>query len=238
MKVLAATGDLLFFLDADDLYEPKYLETALDFYQSHSDCDFLYCAYKKFGAAEGIFQQDQLDLDLGYSVIKTLYLYEWIGSITSTLSMRKEIARKVLPIPYLDDWRVRADDCLVWSSSLVGAKKFYLAQPLIRYRIHAHNSFGNKKASDFDNSFEYKRALKRSAIFKYVMNKNSISVPQPLAYTSICELKTISFPTKNDFIAYLKVIFVFESKLYWKLKGIYLLVLYYCKVFINKKLKV
>ena len=237
--VLAATGDLIFFLDADDIYEFQYLENAINFYQSNPECDFLFCAYRKFGAAEGLFQHDESDCDLGYSVLKTFYLNQWIGSITSTLSMRKEIALKILPIPYLDDWRVRADDCLVWSSSLVGAKKFYLAQPLVRYRIHASNNFSNINitSSHFDDSFEYRRALKRSAIFNYVMNKNSISVPLPLAYTAICELKTIPFPSESDFVDYFKVIFVFESKIYWKLKGIYLLFVYFCKVANNKKSK-
>ncbi|MBC1258898.1 glycosyltransferase, partial [Trichormus variabilis] len=131
---LNASGDIIFFLDADDAYEPEYLETALNFYDRRSECDFVFCAYKKFGAVEGIFQDYQIDVDLGYSVIRTLCNGEWIGSITSTLSMRRNILRKVLPIPNTEDWRVRADDCLVWGASLVGAKKFYLSQPLVRYR--------------------------------------------------------------------------------------------------------
>ena len=219
------------------MYDFQYLENVLNFYQRYHECDFLFCAYQKFGAIEEICQEYEGDRDLGYSVIKTLYLWEWIGSITSTLSMRKEIAQKILPIPFTDDWRVRADDCLIWSSSLAGAKKFYLSQPLVKYRIHTGNHFYKDEILDINYSFEYKRSLKRSAIFNYIMNKNSISVPLPLAYTSICELKTIPAPTRSDFIAYLKVIFVFESKIYWKLKGIYLLFIYFCRVSMNKKLK-
>ena len=37
-----ATGDLIFFLDSNDLYKETYLEEAVAFYKSNSECDFLY----------------------------------------------------------------------------------------------------------------------------------------------------------------------------------------------------
>ncbi|MBV6624848.1 MAG: glycosyltransferase family 2 protein [Rivularia sp. (in: Bacteria)] len=233
---LAATGDLIFFLDADDMYEGEYLENALKFYQRYRECDFLFCAYQKFGVAQGVYKEYEFDTDLGYSQIKALCVGEWIGSITSTLSMRKEILEKILPIPHTEDWRVRADDCLIWGASLVGAKKFYMSVPSIMYRIHKNNNFYNDKSLDIDISFEYKRLLKRSAMFNYIMQKNTISLPLFLAYTSLQELKTIPCPTKKDFAIYLKIIFLLERNFYWKFKGIFLLFIYFCKLLIARKL--
>jgi glycosyltransferase involved in cell wall biosynthesis len=236
---LAATGDIIFFLDADDIYHKEYLEEALIFYKRHIECDFMFCAYQKFGATEGIFKAYENDLDLGYSVIKTLYNREWIGSVTSTLSMRREVLKKVLPIPYLEDWRVRADDCLVWGTSLVGAKKFYMSKPLIRYRIHQKNNYHNSKSKviDVDKSYEYKRYWKCNSLFNYIIKTNNYSSPLMLAFTCLNELKTIPCPEYNDFSVYLKVMFLFEQNSYWKIKGIILLFSYFLKLLINGKFK-
>ena len=234
---LATSGDLIFFLDADDSYEPKYLETVLNFYEKRRECDFLFCAYQKFGAAQGVYQDYELDLDLGYSVIKTLCNGEWIGSITSTLSIRREILAKILPISNTEDWRVRADDCLIWGASLVGARKFYISQPLINYRIHQNNQFHNKQSFVLDKNYEYKRLLKRNSLFNYILLKNNLTLPYLLAFTALTELKTIPCPTTKDFLVYLKIIFLFEQNFYWKIKGMFLLFSYFVKIYLIGKLQ-
>ena len=117
-----AKGDIVFFLDADDVYEPNYLEQALDVYRRDSQADFVFCGYRQFGQRDSLQLDFATDQDLGYSVILVACLRNWIGGPTSCLSMRRAVLEKILPLPFLDAWRTRADDCLVFGSSLAGAK--------------------------------------------------------------------------------------------------------------------
>ena len=63
-----------------------------------------------------------------------------------------------------------------------------------------------------------------------------LNLPLFLAYTCLNELKTIPCPKTSDFSMYLKIIFVLESNLYWKLKGIFLLSLYFLQLSMAGKL--
>ena len=120
-----ATGDIVFFLDADDVYEPNYLEQTLEVYRRNRNYDFVFCGCRKFGASDSVNLLFEEDRDLGYSVILVAHLREWIGAPTSCLSVRRSVLEKILPLPFSEFWRTRADDCLVFGASLVGARKYY-----------------------------------------------------------------------------------------------------------------
>jgi hypothetical protein len=46
---------------------------------------------------------------------------------------------KLLPYPAERDWRSRADDVLVYGSSILLGRKFYIADKLVRYHVHENN---------------------------------------------------------------------------------------------------
>ena len=196
-----ATGDIVFFLDADDAYEPDYVEQALDVYDRHRDCDFLYCGQRQFGQRDRLMLDFAEDRDLGYSVVLTAYLRQWIGAPTSCLSMRRCVLEKILPLPFVDAWRVRADDCLVFGSSLAGARKRYLAQPLVRYRVHDNNLFFGRPV---DRSANYRRHLAINALFEHLERKLCYNVPR-LADFHHREFCTIERPTHRHFVKYLRI---------------------------------
>jgi glycosyltransferase involved in cell wall biosynthesis len=159
------TGDVIFFLDADDVYEPQYVERALSTYTQHPSCDFLFCGRRLFGKRTGDVLPFPGDRDFGYSVLQTMYLRAWIGAATSCLSMRRSVLEKILPLPFEDDWRVRADDCLVFGASLAGARKRYLAQPLVLYRVHERNHHHGKTQ---DPLATYRRRLAINRLFEHL----------------------------------------------------------------------
>lgn len=197
-----SSGDILFFLDADDLYEPDYLRRALRVYDRGRQMDFVFCGFRWHG--EHGRQQPPLrcSADLGYSVISALALRAWVGGPTSCLSMRRWVLEKLLPLPCLDDWRTRADDCLVFGSSLVGARKYDLAAPLVKYRLHGGNAFA---ASRRDVASEYRRRLALNRLFHSVtsrMGYDTESLPQ-LAHR---EFQTIPAPRTRHLSDYLRLV--------------------------------
>lgn len=44
------------------------------------------------------------NIDFGATCLETLVLQNWIGMQTSAISIKKELLKKILPVPYLSDW--------------------------------------------------------------------------------------------------------------------------------------
>jgi glycosyltransferase involved in cell wall biosynthesis len=213
---LASTGDIIFFLDSDDAYKENYLEEALNFYKNHKDVDFLFCALEVFGNSERKKFYYECDRNLGYSLILTLYSQAWVGGTCSTISMRKKILDKILPIPYLEDWITRADDCLVFGASLVKARKFYMAKPLVRYRTHENNASHqvHHKAMNYNKPFLYQRYLNINRLFSLLCERthycDKVSDTAHLSDLAHLEFATIPNPQQREFLAYLQ--FTISSK--------------------------
>jgi glycosyltransferase involved in cell wall biosynthesis len=153
---LASSGDLLFFLDADDIYQPAYVETTLQLYEQRPELDFVFCAPRLFGNEEREEYRYPADTDFGYSMVLTYFDMQWIGNPTSCISARRELLARFMPLPNTRDWRLRADDCLVFGASLAGGRKYFFHRCLARYRVHGKNGFFGK---GLEAAPDYPRAL-------------------------------------------------------------------------------
>ena len=189
----ASTGDLLFFLDADDVYEEHYTREVFRAY-SESAADFVFCGYRTFGNSQTVVLPWPEDIDFGYSVIYTLECKRWLGTPTSCLSMRRSVADKILPLPLEEDWRTRADDCLVFGASLVGARKHYLAQPLVRYRVHDRNAYFGKP---YHRERDFLRKLAINRLFGHVLRRMGYD-RERLAALAHREFRTLPHPSFKE----------------------------------------
>lgn len=204
------SGDIICFLDADDLYKPNYISTIVNLYRSVPECDFLIVRKEYFGLENYIEAPISNNMDLGYSIFSTYYLKEYVGSSTSTISMKKEILLKILPLyEFEKDWKVRADDCLVWGSSLVGARKFYLNEVLVSYRIHGKNNHYSKR---YPLDYCIKRIINIEKFFDYIIFKNKISLSKQVFFLEfLSRLK--SEKSISLFLKYLKILIFTDFKL-------------------------
>lgn len=183
--IARARGDVLFFLDADDLYAPDHVDKALTVYAEHPECDFLFCSYQQFGVANervGLPCPDRLT-DLGFTALLTFLSPTWIGAATSALSLRSTLAERFCPMANEHDWRVRADDCLVMLASLHMGRKFYLDEPLVSYRTHANNRhFGKSRdpGSDYVHKMRQSRligeATERTGLYRHLGGKHLLDL--------------------------------------------------------------
>lgn len=169
-----ATGEIIFFLDADDLFKPNYIKNVVEIYQNSNDINFVYSAVEKFynDGRKEIVQKYKMSKLIGFSVVSSIYAKEWVGSVTSSISMKTDLFKKIVPIPFESEWITRADDCLIWGSSVFGANKYYYSEPLVEYRVHGNNSYHGKAFSD---NYLYKREMSINKLFKHFLDKSKIS---------------------------------------------------------------
>ena len=136
-----ATGDIIAFLDSDDLWDPGYLERVVGIYRDMPGVDYVYGNMRMFGVREGLMGRGP-SRDLGYSVLLAAFLHRWQSTATSAISLRRAMAERVFATPagMAAEWRSRPDDCLSFGSELLGARKYYFAEALVAHREHPDNA--------------------------------------------------------------------------------------------------
>lgn len=194
------TGDVLFFLDADDRFRPSYLATALECYE-RTHTDFLIVGLENFGANQSQAATQSADRDWGFSVLSTIRAGTWVGAPTSCLSMRTSLARRILPFPFEPEWRIQADNVLVYGASVLGAHKYELGESLIERRVHGSNLyFGRGMDSRQSMRFEL---IKNRLIAWYARQAGYDLADLPRLLPR--EFRTIVRPTWREYRRYLRM---------------------------------
>ena len=147
-----ARGDVVALLDSDDEWRPQYLERIVAVYRALPSVDYVYCNMEKFGTRSGLMLtkgRHRRDRDLGLSRLLGAFVNRWQGVATSGNTLRRELLERILQLPpaLAAQWRTRPDDCLFYGSDILGAHKYYLAEPLARHREHDNNAL-----QDFRNA--------------------------------------------------------------------------------------
>jgi glycosyltransferase involved in cell wall biosynthesis len=138
--------DLVFLLDSDDIYPLDYVENVL---QSVPAIDVAFCDVVEFHhdhsapiSTAVINKKNAVTIPQSSHVTRATRC--WIGSQTSAMIISGSRYRQMFPCPLESDWTTRADDVIVYTSSLFGAEKLYIQSLGIAYRVHGNNSFYGK----------------------------------------------------------------------------------------------
>lgn len=152
-----ADGDVVCFLDADDVWRPGHLAGLAEVFDTRPEVDFAFSDLELFGQQNAQMRYADRAVDLGYTAVSTYLLMHWYGAPTSALALRTGWARRVLDLPasLAGQWRLSADNCLVYGASVLGARKVYQPTGAVRYRIHGANGWWGRRtpANEYLNRF-------------------------------------------------------------------------------------
>ena len=171
-----SADDLVFFMDADDIYPQNYVENVLSEHQRGDD--FLFCHAKTFAPARHEVApgncriSNQENVLISSSSALTRFTRCWIGSPTSALVISGRLFKEIFPYPYAADWITRADDVVIFAASLLGYRKKFLRSMAIGYRQHGNNAFLDIPIGKAE---VVARELKLEKLFGYYCDQRHIS---------------------------------------------------------------
>ena len=200
-----STAELVIFLDADDVWEPEYAENVLELLKRRPDVDVVATNERHFFPDGKEIVTQMPDRDLGYSMVHSLHKLRqggaWVGGPTSCLAMRRSILDKIFPVPNPKAWPVCADQALVYGSSLVGARKYFLGTPLVGRRIHGNNYFVGKRPTAED---AFTRRIEWRRLREHLRRRESL----PISLIDIVdyEFRTIENPTRREYQTYCRLL--------------------------------
>ncbi|MFQ4145146.1 glycosyltransferase family 2 protein [Chlorogloeopsis sp. ULAP02] len=148
----AASGDIIAFLDADDVWQPQKLQRIVEEFNRSEVVGVMHLLNNIDGngnLVKGSSTVGQLlDENLAQVIVDTGNA--WCFPPTSGLAYRRKVLEKVFPID-CSKWRLCADGCLIYCTAFLGKVKT-LNQILGSYRIHGANHFIKHSTSESEEA--------------------------------------------------------------------------------------
>lgn len=133
--VRAAEGELIAFLDHDDVWLPEKLARQIETLEANPDAGMVFSDMETFGP-----HSDRLNID--QSIIPTWPSFYWFvchGNFTISASAVMVRKQAMLDIGLFDSRYSTCDDFDAWLKLLMNAPVVHLPERLARYRLHESN---------------------------------------------------------------------------------------------------
>jgi glycosyltransferase involved in cell wall biosynthesis len=161
--VAASHGEILCFLDSDDLFDPRKVSRIVAYFRGRGLCAEPVMVHHLLRLRDEAVPDHDHDL-FGRTHLSPLNLYSfakrhrflWFtGGPTTAISLSRALADRLFPLPETNN-RISADDFVVRAAFLIG-QVHSLAEPLGVYRVHGgnnHYGLAPKKSLEFMTALE------------------------------------------------------------------------------------
>lgn len=200
--ILEAEGDLIAILDGDDLWKPSHIKEAEEKFQDYPEISLYFCDYVTLGA-DHIGAVMKFPDTLFQSTFAVTALSEaFIGNVTSTLVFKADSLKPYLPLPTMLErqWKINADNVLVWLSCMTGVQKYSSSRKNIIYRVHENNM--HKSSGKL--LFKANKRLATKKLFEYF--RREFYIPENIYQCLIREYKAHDKECKRIKKMYFKAI--------------------------------
>jgi glycosyltransferase involved in cell wall biosynthesis len=145
----ASVGEIICFLDSDDLFKPQKIATVVKDFKENSEIDWYFHSLEFFGKNSENSEQEANLNSLDLSGVYDLTSYVKSGKLrgclpfelsvaTSGMCFQRLLLKKILPMP--EEIRITSDDYIKYAA-LGTSKGFISFQTLGRQRIHGNNAY-------------------------------------------------------------------------------------------------
>ncbi len=143
----ASSGEIIAFLDADDVWKPNKLQQIVEVFQQPEIVGVMHLLEEVDSDGNLLTTKSPKKYKLGEDLAKVVIQTgnAWNFPPTSALSYRRSILEQVFPIDPVR-WRIWADGCLIYSTAFLGKIKT-INLVLGGYRIHGANNHASAEVT-------------------------------------------------------------------------------------------
>ena len=149
-----ARADWCAFLDADDTWDSDHLAKAAEALSGAARADLYFSNHRETDGPP-LYRSKWHSGLIGPCPALVAATGVRIGTICSVLILKRDLALSVLDLDNSFDreWRIRADDCLVFGAALQGAVALHNPVQTVSYRIHGGNAFARCRQLGDDDRY-------------------------------------------------------------------------------------